>query len=43
MNANQWIDGNRARSAAPYNFAFIDEGAKREIRRKVLKAVAIPG
>ena len=26
-----------------YNFAFLDEGAKREIRRKILKAVAIPG
>ncbi len=26
-----------------YNFAFIDEGAKKEIRRKILKAVAIPG
>jgi len=26
-----------------YNFAFLDEGAKREIRRSVLKAVAIPG
>jgi len=26
-----------------YNFAFIDEQAKREIRRKTLKAVAIPG
>lgn len=26
-----------------YNFAFLDEGAKREIRRKLLKAVAIPG
>jgi alpha-D-ribose 1-methylphosphonate 5-phosphate C-P lyase len=26
-----------------YNFAFIDENAKREIRRKILKAVAIPG
>lgn len=26
-----------------YNFAFIDEGAKREIRRKILKAVSIPG
>ena len=26
-----------------YNFAFIDEGAKREIRRKILKAIAIPG
>ena len=26
-----------------YNFAFIDEGSKREIRRKLLKAIAIPG
>ncbi len=26
-----------------FNFAFIDEGAKKEIRRKILKAVAIPG
>jgi alpha-D-ribose 1-methylphosphonate 5-phosphate C-P lyase len=26
-----------------YNFAFIDEAAKREIRRTLLKAVAIPG
>ncbi len=26
-----------------YNFAFLDESAKKEIRRKILKAVAIPG
>lgn len=26
-----------------YSYAFLDEGAKREIRRKMLKAVAIPG
>jgi len=26
-----------------YNFAFFDEGSKREIRRAMLKAVAIPG
>ncbi len=26
-----------------YNYAFIDEGSKREIRRTILKAVAIPG
>jgi len=26
-----------------YNFAFFDEGSKREIRRAVLKAIAIPG
>jgi alpha-D-ribose 1-methylphosphonate 5-phosphate C-P lyase len=31
------------RARAGYTFAFIDEGAKREIRRKILKAVAIPG
>jgi alpha-D-ribose 1-methylphosphonate 5-phosphate C-P lyase len=30
-------------SSTGYNFAFLDEGAKREIRRKILKAVAIPG
>jgi len=26
-----------------YNYAFLDEGTKREIRRKTLKAVSIPG
>src|SRR5215470_4978148 len=26
-----------------YNFGFIDEDSKREVRRKLLKAVAIPG
>ncbi|MCL2746924.1 MAG: alpha-D-ribose 1-methylphosphonate 5-phosphate C-P-lyase PhnJ [Coriobacteriia bacterium] len=26
-----------------YNFAFLDEGSKREIRRAALKAIAIPG
>ena len=25
------------------NFAFLDEGSKREIRRSILKAVAVPG
>jgi alpha-D-ribose 1-methylphosphonate 5-phosphate C-P lyase len=44
MKLKQWIEENgSARKAAPYSFAFIDEGAKREIRRKTLKAVAIPG
>jgi alpha-D-ribose 1-methylphosphonate 5-phosphate C-P lyase len=28
---------------APYNFAFLDEGTKKMIRRAILKAVAIPG
>lgn len=27
----------------PYAYAFLDEGAKREIRRRLLKAVAVPG
>jgi alpha-D-ribose 1-methylphosphonate 5-phosphate C-P lyase len=31
------------RSNQHYKFAFLDEGAKREIRRTILKAVAIPG
>jgi alpha-D-ribose 1-methylphosphonate 5-phosphate C-P lyase len=26
-----------------YNFAFLDEGSKREIRRAILKGIAIPG
>lgn len=43
MNAREWIQDRLTEQDRPYNFAFIDEGAKREIRRKVLKAVAIPG
>lgn len=30
-------------SSQGYNFAFIDENTKREIRRKILKAIAVPG
>lgn len=33
----------RTHGTSHYHFAFLDEGAKREIRRKILKAVAIPG
>lgn len=34
----------KSRWAMPgYNYAFLDEGSKREIRRKALKAVCIPG
>jgi alpha-D-ribose 1-methylphosphonate 5-phosphate C-P lyase len=33
----------RTFNTAAYNFAFLDEGSKREIRRKSLKAIAIPG
>jgi alpha-D-ribose 1-methylphosphonate 5-phosphate C-P lyase len=35
--------GRFPRKRAPYAYAFLDAGAKREIRRKLLKAVAIPG
>jgi len=31
------------RTSRDYNFAFIDENTKREIRRKILKAIAVPG
>ena len=31
------------KNADNYNYAFLDEGSKREIRRCILKAVAIPG
>ena len=30
-------------SKGHYNFAFLDEGSKREIRRSILKGVSIPG
>lgn len=33
----------QTREKFKYNFAFIDEGAKKEIRRKLLKAIALPG
>jgi alpha-D-ribose 1-methylphosphonate 5-phosphate C-P lyase len=33
----------RKRRGTAYSYAFLDEGAKREIRRRILKAVAIPG
>lgn len=40
-----WLDRRRDGGAgtAKYAYAFLDEGAKREIRRTILKAVAIPG
>jgi len=44
MKFKNWINKNQeAEKTQNYNFAFIDEGTKREIRRKTLKAVAIPG
>jgi alpha-D-ribose 1-methylphosphonate 5-phosphate C-P lyase len=35
------IENKKFQSA--YNFAFLDERTKREIRRKILKAIALPG
>lgn len=37
------MEEGKARMKVKYNFAFFDEGSKREIRRATLKAVAIPG
>ncbi len=42
MKLSEWKQ-HASRSQARYAFGYIDEGAKREIRRKTLKAVAIPG
>jgi alpha-D-ribose 1-methylphosphonate 5-phosphate C-P lyase len=45
MRLQDWIDHNRRKKkgAVLYNFGYLDETAKKEIRRKILKAVAIPG
>jgi alpha-D-ribose 1-methylphosphonate 5-phosphate C-P lyase len=32
-----------AHSRQNYSYAFLDEFAKRELRRRILKAIAIPG
>jgi alpha-D-ribose 1-methylphosphonate 5-phosphate C-P lyase len=37
------MDETFVRRASAYNFAYLDEGTKRMIRRALLKAVAIPG
>ncbi len=40
MRVREWMD----REAAPRStFAFLDDGAKKDVRRALLKAVAIPG
>ncbi|NPV03803.1 MAG: alpha-D-ribose 1-methylphosphonate 5-phosphate C-P-lyase PhnJ [Syntrophaceae bacterium] len=46
MTLSEWINRKRHDGGAgrlDYNYAFLDEVSKREIRRKILKAVAIPG
>jgi len=47
MFLHEWLrhdrqQGDAARSAG-YPFGFMDDGAKKEIRRSILKAIAIPG
>lgn len=37
------LQGTASERETLYNFAFIDEDSKREVRRKLLKAVALPG
>lgn len=37
------IENSKSKPKEGYNFAFIEENSKREVRRKILKAVAIPG
>ena len=45
MTIGEWSVGLPPHEArfGGYSYGFLDEGAKREIRRKTLKAVAIPG
>ena len=43
MSLDRWLEQAQGKARQPYAYAFLDEGAKREIRRKILKAVAIPG
>ncbi|MEA3363879.1 MAG: alpha-D-ribose 1-methylphosphonate 5-phosphate C-P-lyase PhnJ [Thermodesulfobacteriota bacterium] len=43
MNLQEWQAQHQNESLQSYNFAFLDDSAKKEIRRSLLKAVAIPG
>ena len=46
MNLKEWISRKKSNGhpdRLDYNYGFLDEVSKREIRRKTLKAVAIPG
>jgi alpha-D-ribose 1-methylphosphonate 5-phosphate C-P lyase len=42
-NINEAIAAVEAGGLAGYNYAYLDEHTKREVRRAVLKAIAIPG
>lgn len=49
MHLNEWLahDQSEIKGGSPvergYPFGFMDEGAKKEVRRSILKAIAIPG
>lgn len=43
MNLQAWQQNNKSTPLTGYNFAFMDDSAKKEVRRSLLKAVAIPG
>ncbi|WP_321372447.1 alpha-D-ribose 1-methylphosphonate 5-phosphate C-P-lyase PhnJ [uncultured Desulfuromusa sp.] len=43
MNLQDWQTQHQNESMYGYNFAFLDDSAKKDIRRSLLKAVAIPG
>jgi len=42
-NKTKTTDTQFRQASAEYNFGFLDEYAKKEVRRSVLKAIAIPG
>ncbi len=44
MTIQEWINSRYGKTdSVLYSFGFLDEAAKKEIRRKILKAIAIPG
>ncbi len=43
MTLNDWTREAASEGLRGYNYGFMDEGAKKEVRRSLLKAVAIPG
>ncbi|MEI6208550.1 MAG: alpha-D-ribose 1-methylphosphonate 5-phosphate C-P-lyase PhnJ [Desulfuromonadales bacterium] len=43
MLMSEWLADDANGSGSGYPFGFLDDGAKKEIRRGLLKAVAIPG
>jgi Phosphonate metabolism protein PhnJ len=43
QDGDEPVQGTESERETLYNFAFIDEDSKREVRRRLLKAVALPG